>query len=200
METCTSIKSAVTLEGSATIIREYLYFAINSVLYQRGVYGPKSFNMVKEFGLPVLVTIDERLKQYLSKVLDTMKAWITDKKLRVVCLFIKDKTNEETVESWEFVIRYRDGDANEGKDGVDLAVVQKEIRKVLRQISSSITYLPLLDSAVAFELKAYTSHEVVPEICRESEPDEIKNVQRVKLSKIDTGYHNVDTVVSYKAI
>ncbi|XP_063239619.1 mitotic spindle assembly checkpoint protein MAD2A-like [Bacillus rossius redtenbacheri] len=200
METCTMNKSAVTLEGSATIIREYLYFAINSVLYQRGVYSPKTFKLGKEFGLPLLVTIDEPLKQYLSKVLDTMRDWITDRKLRVVCLFIKDKASDETLESWEFFVRYREGPCDGEEGGEDVAVVQREIRKVLRQISCSITYLPLLDTAVSFELKAYTSHDVVPQVCKESQPNEIKNVQRVQLSNIATGYHNVDTVVSYKVM
>lgn len=40
-----------------------------SILFQRAIYPPEDFKMVKKYGLNVLVTIDDSLKSYLKKLL-----------------------------------------------------------------------------------------------------------------------------------
>ena len=43
-----------------------------SVLYQRGVYPPDSFEQQKHYGLTMMVTTDPGVAQYLSSVLQQM--------------------------------------------------------------------------------------------------------------------------------
>ena len=38
----------ITLKGSTEIVTEFFGYAINSILYQRGVYPPESFSRVKQ--------------------------------------------------------------------------------------------------------------------------------------------------------
>jgi hypothetical protein len=44
-----------------------------SILYQRGIYPPESFTRVEKYGLGMLVTKEEGLKNYLNNVLKQLK-------------------------------------------------------------------------------------------------------------------------------
>jgi hypothetical protein len=40
-----------------------------SVLYQRGIYPPEDFKVVKKYGLNVLVTTDDEVKNYMKRIM-----------------------------------------------------------------------------------------------------------------------------------
>jgi len=44
-----------------------------SILYQRGIYPPESFTRVEKYGLGMLVTKEEGLKNYLNNVIKQLK-------------------------------------------------------------------------------------------------------------------------------
>lgn len=44
-----------------------------SILYQRGIYPPETFTRVEKYGLGMLVTKDDGLKNYLNNVLKQLK-------------------------------------------------------------------------------------------------------------------------------
>ena len=54
-------ETAITLRGSTALVTEFFGFSINSILYQRGIYPPESFQRVSKYGLTMLVTSDEKL-------------------------------------------------------------------------------------------------------------------------------------------
>jgi len=41
----------------------------DSVLYQRGIYPPEDFKVVKKYGLNVLVTTDDEVKSYIKRIM-----------------------------------------------------------------------------------------------------------------------------------
>ena len=49
---------------------------MNSIFFQREVYPSSDFIIEKKHGLSVWLCQDEELKNYLSTVLDQMRAWI----------------------------------------------------------------------------------------------------------------------------
>lgn len=71
--------------------------------------------------------------------------------MRKILLIITNRSTKEVLEHWDFNIDYEydeNGSAVENGKCVgkkDLRLIQKEIRDVLRQISASISFLPLLD-------------------------------------------------------
>ena len=65
----TATKNEITIKGSVEIVTEFFGYAVNSILYQRGIYPPESFSAVAKYGLSLLVTTDEGLKTYLAQVL-----------------------------------------------------------------------------------------------------------------------------------
>merc|ERR1712083_989129 len=97
--------------------------------------------------------------------------------------------------------------SEKGKDGEGVAEAVKdekkikgEIRNVIRQITASVTFLPLLDCLCSFDILIYTHTDTaVPTEWGESDPCYIINSEEVKLRSFSTGVHKVEAAVSYKA-
>ena len=82
----------------------------------------------------------------------------------------------------------------------DIKIIQKEIRDVLRQICSTVSFLPLLDCPCSFDLHIYATPEaVIPEQWGERGPCFIANSEELQLKSFSTSIHRMNTVVSYKA-
>lgn len=77
--------------------------------------------------------------------------WICEKNTHKISLIISNPSTQKVLEQWDFKINY-DSDENGNAVGngkvvgkKDLKLIQKEIRDVLRQISGTVSFLPLLD-------------------------------------------------------
>ncbi|PIA51372.1 hypothetical protein AQUCO_01100296v1 [Aquilegia coerulea] len=200
MSSKTTTKDIITLRGSSAIVSEFFGYAANSILYNRGVYPEESFVKVKKYGLPMLLTEDENVKCFLTNLTTQLSEWLEAGKLQRIVLVIMSKSTGEVLERWNFSIET-------DKEAVEKGVsreksdkeIMREIQAIMRQIASSITYLPCLDEQCVFDVLAYTDNDVeVPFTWIESDPKLIANPQMVKLHAFDTKIHKVDTLVSYK--
>lgn len=96
------------------------------------------------------MSTDENIKQFLKNVLEQIKKWILLKKLQKLSVVVTDVRTKETLERWDFKIEYSNEAISSEKEqqptsAKDVKIIQKEIRDVLRQISATISFLPLLD-------------------------------------------------------
>jgi len=154
-------------------------------------------------------------------VLNQMKDWLLDEKVQKISMVITNISTKEALERWDFNVKYEAGsesptDLQELKDtkvakngkvndvtkngNKELKVIQNEIRDVLRQICSTVSFLPLLDCLCAFDLHIYTNRDCeVPEKWNETAPCVITNSQELQLRTFSTSLHHMSTVVSYKA-
>ncbi|KAK3040800.1 hypothetical protein RJ639_029144 [Escallonia herrerae] len=177
-------------------------YAANSILYNRGVYPEESFAKVKKYGLPLLLTQDGGVKAFIANLTAQLTEWLESGKLQRVVLVIMSKATSEVQERWNFSIE-TDGEVVEkgvSREKSDKEIM-REIQAIMRQIASSITYLPCLDEPCVFDVLAYTDKDVaVPFTWIESDPKLIANPQMVKLHSFDTKIHKVDTLVSYKNV
>ena len=48
-------------------------YGINSILYQRGIYPPETFTRTQKYGLTLLMSTDESIKNYLEEVISQIK-------------------------------------------------------------------------------------------------------------------------------
>lgn len=77
--------------------------------------------------------------------------WICEKNTHKISLIISNPSTQEVLERWDFKINseYDENGNAEGNGKTagkkDLKLIQKEIRDVLRQISGTVSFLPLLD-------------------------------------------------------
>ncbi|XP_034238896.1 mitotic spindle assembly checkpoint protein MAD2A [Thrips palmi] len=220
-ETQLKAKNSITLRGSAEIVMEYLNYGINSILFQRGVYPPETFKTVENFGLSIFVSTDPKIISFVETVLNQMKDWLVDEKVQKISMIITNISTKEALERWDFNVKYEAGsesstDLQELKEtkvtkpgkangpvktgNKELKVIQNEIRDVLRQICSTVSFLPLLDCLCAFDVHIYTSKDCeVPEEWNETAPCIISNSQELQLRTFSTSLHHMSTVVSYKA-
>ena len=207
----------ITLRGSTEIVTEFFGYAVNSILYQRGLYPPSTFEVKKKYGLGMLVSSDEEIKTYLVSVLDQINEWLIEKKLEKLVLVISSVRTRETLERWVFDIE-TDSEIGLEEDGENVKPpnngaeeknkkyekskqdITNEIAAIMRQIAASVTFLPLLEDECSFDLIVYTNKDSeTPQEWEESDPRFIRNAETVKLRSFSTKVHSVEAAVAYKA-
>ena len=107
----------------------------------------------------MLVTTDESLKAYLVNVLQQINDWMMSKMLQKLVLVITAVGSKEVLERWVFDIEQEeavdeDGTATKEKPAKEIS---QEISAIIRQITASVTFLPLLEEACTFDLLVYTN-------------------------------------------
>ncbi|KAL1610173.1 Mitotic spindle checkpoint component mad2 [Paraconiothyrium brasiliense] len=77
--------------------------------------------------------------------------------------------------------------------------IQAEIQSIFRQITASVTFLPMLDGNCTFNVLVYADADSeVPLEWGDSDAKEIQNGEKVQLRSFSTSNHRVDTLVSYR--
>ena len=132
----------------------------------------------QEYGLTLLVSTESEVNKFLESVLTQIKDWLELQKIKRLVVVLKNVETQETLERWEFKIQ-SEKDA-EGKQletaDKDEKKIKAEIRDVIRQITASVTFLPLLDCLCSFDILIYTHNDTeVPEMWGESDPCYIIN-------------------------
>lgn len=160
----------ITLKGSAEVVTQYLskynplsvnwdardicnltnYFVavygVNSILYQRGIYPPETFQTSEHFGIYIFTSMDEKITSFLNTVLGQIQEWLIQRTVQKITLVITNVNTKEVLEKWDFKVDYEDQKANgisskadvtEGETK-DMKTIQKEIREVIRQITGNV--------------------------------------------------------------
>ncbi|KAF9957274.1 Mitotic spindle checkpoint component mad2 [Mortierella alpina] len=168
----TNSRNQITLRGSTKIIVEFFEYCINSLLFQRGIYAPEHFKVTKKYGLSMLVTTSVEVKSHMREILKQVEAWLMACKVEKLILAIKSKETMAVLERWQFDIQNsKDHTATSQQNAPSdsafasassLAAtaipstptpkpekseqeIQSEIQAILRQITASVTFLPMLD-------------------------------------------------------
>ena len=201
MATSMQSKNEITLRGSTSIVTEFFGYCVNSILYQRGIYPPDSFETVQKYGLQMVVTKDDALKNYVGNVLQQLAQWLMEGVVQRLVLVIQNaENNDEVLERWQFNI---DADVR-GQDKGEYPQkgekeIQSEIQAIIRQVTASVTFLPLLDCACSFDMLVYTHKDVeTPGSWEESDGKTINNCSEVRLRQFTTKVHNVNGTVAFK--
>jgi len=214
----TNNKTEITLKGSVEIVSEFFFTAINSILYQRGIYQPETFKREVKYGLTVLTSTDAGLLNYLNQVMGQMESWLLESHVQRLVVVVTGVDSEETLERWQFNVNVDDDGTGGGssctndenqvrnsststkpKTKKSIKEVHNEIQAIIRQITASVTFLPLLNEPCSFDLLVYTNKEAsVPKKWEDSDPRYIMNSQEVKLRSFTTSVHKVDSMVTYK--
>lgn len=221
MASTTDTQTEITLKGSVDIVSEFFFFAINSILYQRGIYQPETFKRESKYDLTVLTTTDDGLLKYLSQVMAQVESWLLNGDVQRLVVVVSGVDSGETLERWQFNVAL-DGDAgvagtdenrapnpnvnnNDSKSNINkknrkrLKEIHDEIQAIIRQITASVTFLPLLNEPCSFDLLVYTKKDAaIPSKWEDSDPCYIMNSQEVKLRSFTTSVHKVDSMVAYR--
>lgn len=160
---------------------------------------------------------DEKIEAFLKNVLVQAEQWVANNLVEKISLIITNAHNREVLECWEFKVENETSKAPATSNGngqpaevdksdpknpisnKDLHRIQLEIRDVMRQISATVSYLPLLDNICSFDILVHTLEGCeVPEHFNETAEVQIQNAQAVELKSFSTGLHKMQTIVNYK--
>ncbi|KAJ3552252.1 hypothetical protein NM688_g4251 [Phlebia brevispora] len=215
-------RQAITLKGSTALVTEFFKYAANTILFQRGVYPADDFHMVKKYGQTVLVTQDLALENYLDKILRQVQKWLLTGSITQLVLAIISKDSRVTMERWVFDINLvnHEGETEESYVPIEAdpcafvthcedrapakpeAEIQAEIRNILKQIVSTVTFLPVIDEPTVFNILAYTSEsaDVPADEWVDTDPlaIEARKSQQVKLRSFSTDVHRIEAMVAYR--
>jgi mitotic spindle assembly checkpoint protein MAD2 len=113
----------------------------------------------------------------------------------VVC--ITDSLTAEVIEKWQFNVECDKTQTTESTKSEKQ--INKEIQAVLRQITSTVSFLPLVENQCVFDLQAYTDQNAeVPEEWGVSDEKSVANAVDMPFREISTGHHTVKSGVSYR--
>lgn len=217
----TASSSAISIKGSTKIVTEFFDFSVNTILYQRNIYPAEDFKMVKKYGLNMLVSTDDSLQAYLKKIMAQLNAWLLAGKVSRLVLAIISKETREVVERWQFDVSLESqaqaGEApseEAGKENEPVEQAQQqppkkektekeihqEIQAIIRQITASVTFLPVIEEKCSFNILVYTGTDTqVPIQWQDSNAHLISgNAEQVKLRSFSTSVHKVDSLVAYR--
>lgn len=116
------------------------------MLYQRSVYPPEDFETVNEFGLFLIRSCNDEVKSYMKRLFCQIENWIFNDGIRQVCLVIKGCNSEHVLERWQFKILL----INEPSFEKNEKEIEGEIRALMKQITASVTFLPLIEEKSIF--------------------------------------------------
>lgn len=157
-----SERNSILLKGSTNTVSEFFQYALSSVLYQRGVYPADNFEPTKKYGITVMTVRDMKLQVYLKDVLEYFTKWLETGTLQKAVLVILGAASGQVLERWSFDIQTDKGvvtgetEATEKDEGQ----VMQEVQAIIRQITASVTFLPLLQETCSIDLLAYTDKDL----------------------------------------
>lgn len=201
--TSTATKSEISLRGSTEIVTEFFGYAVNSIIFQRGLFPSDTFKRVNKYGLTLLVSSDEGLNAYIAQVMKQIHSWLLQNVVEKLVLVITGADSGQTVERWVFSVETSDVgnmDSDKPRTSKPEKEIAAEIASIIRQITGSVTFLPLLQEACTFDLLIYTRDNAeVPTEWEDSDPKYISNSTEVTLRSFTTKVHKIDAMVSYRA-
>lgn len=193
----------LSLKGSSKVVADYFEFAIHNILFQRGIYPAEDFITVRKYDLPMLVSNDEEVKDYVKKIMDQVKKWIYGGKLTKLVVVIINKATTESVERWEFALDITDSNGSDEKSKQE---IQREIQTIIRQVTASGSYLPFLKhdeytfNVLVVTDATYDVRNIPIEWADTNGDAKMINGESdsVKFTSFKTNIHSVGTSVSYK--
>lgn len=205
----------LSLKGSSKLVAEFFEYSIHTILFQRGVYPAEDFTTVKKYGLNMLVSSDDQVKAYIKRIMSQLNKWMSGGKISKLVVIVTSKETGEHLERWQFDVQMlgkqsktqvkASPDENAAPSAVEPSAekseqeIQSEIQAIFRQITASVTFLPMLDGNCTFNVLVYAdANSEVPLEWGDSDTKEIKDGEKVQLRSFSTSNHRVETLVSYK--
>ena len=127
--------------------------------------------------------------------MDQVNLWLMRGDVQRLVVVVTGVDSGETLERWQFNVSLDDAEnenvtLNGNKSSTQQKTVKEihgEIQAIIRQITASVTFLPLLNEPCSFDLLVYTKKDAdVPMKWEDSDPCYIMNSQEVKLRSFTT--------------
>ena len=173
-------------------------------MFQRGIYPPESFKRVAKYNLTLLVSTKDELSAYIGQIMDQLSEWLLGGDCQKLILAVTGSVSNQVLERWVFNVG---GSATLRENVANLRGVKsekeitQEIQAIMRQITASVSFLPLIEEPCTFDLLVYAPKDVknVPKTWEDSDPKLIADSADVELRSFSTSLHKIQAGVSYRA-
>lgn len=190
---------------------EYLSYAINSILYLRGVYPANSFRAVehKATGLSLMVSADDGVTGYLGAILSQIATWLAQGTLQAVSLVIFPEAEPpaaggappaagDVIERWTFQFRPGHRHGHAAASGAAARSAPGQLCDALRHLTASAGMLPARASVSTFEVITYNAADSAPPRSWEvSDPMELEGADELPLRPFDCAGIFVDGFITF---
>lgn len=130
-----------------------------------------------------------------------VETWLLRGDVQRLVVVVSGIDSGDTLERWQFNVTVDDTEAD-GENQVPnssnvpqkktVKEIHSEIQAIIRQITASVTFLPLLSEPCSFDLLVYTKKDAaVPKKWEDSDPCYIMNSQEVKLRSFTTSVSDI---------
>lgn len=197
----------LNITGSSRIVSDYFEICIHNILFQRHIYPKEDFKVIRKFGLNLVYSKNEQVTKYVKQIIKQLHRWITQGKINWLTMLIVSKESKNQIsEKWMFHIDLVSDQQNDGyniQEGIKpLDEIQREIQTIIRQITSSITFLPEFEEPQTFKILVHAVDDFdVPNDWDDAKPFkdmEGTGIESVKFDKLATDNHNISSFVTYK--
>jgi mitotic spindle assembly checkpoint protein MAD2 len=137
-----------------------------------------------------------------------VEAWLLSGDVQRLVVVVSGVDSGETLERWQFNVTLdeqvdaenaRPNSHQQPTGNKTIKEIHGEIQAIIRQITASVTFLPLLNEPCSFDLLVYTKKDTaIPSKWEDSDPCYIMNSQEVKLRSFTTSVHKVESMVAYR--
>lgn len=144
---------------SDKIVSELLLCLFYAIAFQRCIYPPQFFKKTHKWGIPIMVCTNKEVKSYFSNAIKAIRCeWLkpSNTGLNEVSMHFVSSSGE-VLEKWQFrfhrVLFDRIGELTED-------AIRQNVRNAMRQIHSSVTFLPILEGDLAVKISVEESTTV----------------------------------------
>ncbi|KAI8365269.1 DNA-binding protein [Radiomyces spectabilis] len=186
------------LQSSRSVMREYFECVLCSILFTRGVYPSEDFEVSQWKDGFMVTAVNDELRDFMHKFMEQVHAWMNSGEIIKVILVVRLKETMESMERWEFRISDAHPDNAQSLSGKDVFL---ELQTLLRQIRSTVGFLPPLEEPCMFDVLAATKPTVaVPDNWKPTVLDTMGNkTESCPLRSITTDKLQIQNKVIYRA-
>ncbi|GMM43446.1 spindle checkpoint protein [Pichia kluyveri] len=202
--------NTVEINGSSKIVSDYFEICIHNILFQRKIYSRDQFKVIRKFGLNVVYSNNPEIVNYIKLIIKQLNNWIFNQSINWLTLLIVSKEDDSITEKWMFHIDINNNNYNDNTNTTTtttikpLETIQLEIQSIIKQISSSITFLPVLTTPQTFKILVHTIGDIKSnnnwddaKFFKEIDENESESVE---YNNLTTNNHKISTYVTYKTI
>ncbi|XP_047138514.1 mitotic spindle assembly checkpoint protein MAD2A isoform X1 [Hydra vulgaris] len=186
----------ISLNGSVEYVVKYLSFAVNKILYERGIYPEEKFTERNIFGFTRKFVDIPEIVEYLNHFFSQLSVWLLKEEVDRVVLVIGSIKQNQDLERWQFQINTRTQSVAMSTDNVN-----SEVHGIDAQINSCITTMIPLEELCSFNLIVYANTQCdTPQNWHECNEHYISNAEECILKSVSTPCHEVNLAFCYKQL
>lgn len=135
------------MENEKTI-SELLLCLFYAITFQRCIYPSHFYEKTHKWGIPIMVCTNKEVKVYFTNVIKSIRhEWLKSNSnaINEVSMYFESGSSGEVLEKWKFSFQTI---LFQKSEELTEELIRQNIRNIMRQIHSSVLFLPVLEGDI----------------------------------------------------